>query len=178
MILWQIASAVPSRTPIRSESSPQHQEQLQGGHRKVTSKIRRNVQKQKSPWPCSFKGKVYAEISAHEKWSRAELIKVLVMHNHFQIKCYKAQVFLLSFLGINSELLNMPRRADCCSNTYHPARVLTNFKDFLADLLSTYHLDQKYLHPWNVIQSLRTTQTNQFLYKTIITRFLLNVFQD
>ncbi len=51
LILWQRAATVPNRGSILSESARWHQEQLRGGQRKVTTKMRLDVQKQESPGP-------------------------------------------------------------------------------------------------------------------------------
>lgn len=75
LILWQRAATAPIRGSILSESTHWHQEQLQGGQRKVTSEMRPYVQK-REPWLWCFQGRDWCtslyrgkiELSGAHRW--------------------------------------------------------------------------------------------------------------
>lgn len=92
------------------------------------------ISEPKERWPWKFKDKIGTQINADERYGSVELIKVLVVHNHFQIKFYKASFWWRLFYT-DSGLLNMLQQTICFKETCCTFWVLTDFKDLLPYLL-------------------------------------------
>lgn len=117
LILWQRAATVPIRGSILSESALWHQEQLQGGQRKVTAEMRLNVQKQESRGPAVSRLKLIYKSLRRKKRAQRSSLRCWWLHRMPWKQMLQSLSPFSVIVEASSGLLDMLLYAGCLSIT-------------------------------------------------------------